>query len=78
MIKKAILTAIRWYQSKGGSKHFFSIDCNFTPPCSEYTHQAIEKYGVIKGIKQGYARIRRCNDPDCVLIIHDPIDKDDI
>ena len=35
--------------------------CRFTPSCSEYTIQAIEKYGVIKGILLGTWRIIRCN-----------------
>ena len=28
---------------------FFGIHCKYYPTCSEYTKQAIEKYGVIKG-----------------------------
>ncbi len=34
--------------------------CRFTPTCSEYTKQAIEKYGVVRGIKMGLNRISRC------------------
>lgn len=35
--------------------------CRYTPTCSEYTAQAIEKYGVVKGIAMGAWRIMRCN-----------------
>ncbi len=35
--------------------------CGFYPTCSEYTKQAIEKYGVWKGIKMGIRRIGRCH-----------------
>lgn len=35
--------------------------CIYTPSCSEYTRQAVEKYGVIKGIGLGVIRILRCN-----------------
>ena len=35
--------------------------CRFTPSCSEYTRQAIEKHGVIRGIGMGIWRIMRCN-----------------
>ncbi|MER2492025.1 membrane protein insertion efficiency factor YidD [Catenovulum sediminis] len=74
MPKKLILAAIRRYQAKGGSKHYFNLECNFTPTCSEYTAQAIEKYGVRKGIALGYQRICRCKQPDNPHIISDPLE----
>ena len=38
-----------------------NIHCKFEPTCSEYTKQAIEKYGVIAGGWKGLKRILRCN-----------------
>lgn len=35
--------------------------CRFSPTCSEYTYQAIDKYGILKGILMGIWRILRCN-----------------
>ena len=35
--------------------------CKFYPTCSEYTKQAIEKYGVIRGCMLGIVRILKCN-----------------
>ncbi len=35
--------------------------CRFTPSCSEYTAQAILKYGFIKGVFKGLTRILRCH-----------------
>ena len=35
--------------------------CKYYPTCSEYTMQAIEKYGSIKGGYYGAKRIIRCN-----------------
>ena len=35
--------------------------CRFTPTCSEYGYQAIEKYGIIKGGIKTLIRILRCN-----------------
>lgn len=35
--------------------------CRFYPSCSQYTYEAIEKYGVIKGSVMGAWRILRCN-----------------
>ena len=37
--------------------HFFGIECKYYPTCSEYTKQAIEKYGFLKGIFLGFIRI---------------------
>ena len=37
------------------------IKCKYYPTCSEYTLQAIEKYGSIKGVALGTWRIIKCN-----------------
>lgn len=41
--------------------HKLGFDCKYYPTCSEYTRQAIEKYGVIKGCYLGIKRILKCN-----------------
>lgn len=35
--------------------------CVFYPTCSEYTKEAIIKYGVIKGVFLGSLRVLRCH-----------------
>jgi len=35
--------------------------CRFTPSCSLYTLQAIEKYGLLKGGFMGARRLLRCH-----------------
>lgn len=35
--------------------------CRFTPTCSEYAKQAIEKFGVLKGCKLGIKKILKCH-----------------
>lgn len=51
--------AINLYQ-KHISKHF-GKKCIFYPTCSEYTKQAIDKYGIIKGSFKGIRRILKCH-----------------
>ena len=61
-MKKIMINMIRWYQ-----KHIScwleakNIHCKYYPSCSEYTKQAIEKYGAGKGMILGIYRILRCN-----------------
>jgi len=35
--------------------------CIFTPSCSEYTYQSIDRFGLLKGGWMGFKRILRCN-----------------
>lgn len=35
--------------------------CLHYPSCSEYTYQAIDKFGLIRGSLMGFFRILRCN-----------------
>lgn len=56
ILEKAAEKAIRFYQ-----KHLSRHDCKFTPSCSEYTLEAIQKRGFIVGCALGAWRILRCN-----------------
>ena len=62
-----VLKMIRLYQKTlsfdhGFMKFFFPHGfCRFHPSCSEYTYQAINKYGLIKGGLKGAIRIMKCN-----------------
>ena len=61
-MRKLIISLINLYQK--GISHMISsknIHCKFYPTCSEYTKQAVEKYGVIKGGAKGIIRILKCN-----------------
>ena len=56
-MKLIIIYLIRGYQIIPFSGHKM---CRFTPTCSEYMIEAINTYGVIKGLKLGIKRIKRC------------------
>lgn len=67
-MKNLVLGAIRVYQKSGLVrstilKNLYLSDsaCKFQPTCSEYTYQAVEKYGSLKGILLGLKRIIRCH-----------------
>ena len=45
--------------------------CRFRPSCSEYSRQAIVKYGFLKGSAMGAWRICGCN--RWCLVGHDPV-----
>lgn len=65
-MKRLALATIRFYQK------FLSFDhgylhgalpikvCRFTPTCSEYAYQAIDRYGILYGSWIGLKRIIRC------------------
>ena len=35
--------------------------CRFYPSCSQYTYEAVARYGIIKGLYMGLKRILRCH-----------------
>ena len=59
MIKWILIKIVRGYQVF--ISPLFPPSCRFYPSCSEYAIQAIDKYGVLKGILKAVWRILRCN-----------------
>ena len=58
-MKKIILLLIKLYQKY--ISIFLGKNCRFYPTCSAYTYEAIEKFGIIKGIFLGIKRIIKCH-----------------
>lgn len=58
-MKKIIQLCIRGYQK------YISVAlpprCNYTPTCSQYMLEAVEKHGAVKGTIMGCGRICRCH-----------------
>ena len=69
-MKKCLLTLIRFYQryiSPG-----LPARCRFTPTCSAYAFEAIEKYGALKGGCLALRRFLRCH-PFYKGSLYDPV-----
>lgn len=58
-MKKIILLLIRFYQKY--ISIFLGKNCRFYPTCSAYTYEAIERFGVVKGVYLGVKRILKCH-----------------
>ena len=80
---KIIFTsALKFYQNFISSQHNSENMCTFTPSCSGFSMDAIDKFGSLKGILLTADRLHRCNngqtsryktDPQTLKRI-DPID----
>jgi hypothetical protein len=71
-VKKIILRLIKFYQKYLSldqgylrdyvfGKHSQIVICRYQPTCSDYTYEAVEKYGILKGLFLGLKRVMRCH-----------------
>jgi putative membrane protein insertion efficiency factor len=58
-MKTFVLGSIRVYQHT--LSHLFTGSCRYYPSCSQYTYEAVERYGWIRGSWMGMLRILRCH-----------------
>lgn len=59
MMRRAVIALVRAYQYI--LSPFMGNACRFHPTCSAYMIEAVEKYGVFKGVWLGARRIGRCH-----------------
>ncbi len=57
--KTCLIKLINFYQRNISG--FKKPSCVFFPTCSEYTKEAVKKYGISKGLFLGFLRILRCH-----------------
>lgn len=58
-MKHIVIALIRGYQRF--ISPLLASSCRFHPTCSQYTLEAVERYGAIKGLWLGAKRISRCH-----------------
>ena len=59
MLKRLLILPIRFYQRS--ISPLFPPACRFTPTCSQYAIEAIDKHGPVKGLLLAIKRISRCH-----------------
>ena len=69
-MKRLLLFLIRFYRRYISPMH--APCCRFTPTCSTYALQAIEKYGALKGGYLALRRVLRCH-PFYKGALNDPV-----
>ena len=56
---RVALLALRFYKTY--LSFLFAGNCRFDPTCSQYAYQAIERFGVLRGVWLGLKRLLRCH-----------------
>lgn len=74
IFKKIFILPIRFYQYT--ISPILGSNCRYTPTCSHYMINAIEEWGIFKGIWLGVKRIGRCH-PWSKRDTYDPVPKRD-
>ena len=58
-MQKAVIATLRLY--KRFVSPYLPSACRFAPSCSEYMMEAVDRYGVVRGVGMGLRRLLRCH-----------------
>ncbi|NLS78804.1 MAG: membrane protein insertion efficiency factor YidD [Chloroflexi bacterium] len=58
-MRRIALSLIQWY--KDSISPHKPPSCRFTPTCSSYAYEAIDKYGLLRGGWMALKRLSRCH-----------------
>jgi len=58
-VRDALLWILRWY--KRAVSPMLPPACRYTPTCSEYAMEAIERYGAVRGSLLALRRVLSCH-----------------
>jgi putative membrane protein insertion efficiency factor len=58
-MKTVLIGFVRLYQ--GALSPYLPNSCRYTPTCSQYMIEAVQKYGALKGGQLGLKRLARCH-----------------
>ncbi|MFC4486394.1 MULTISPECIES: membrane protein insertion efficiency factor YidD [Tepidiphilus] len=58
-MRRLLIALIRGYQV--AISPWLGRNCRFYPSCSQYTLEAIERHGAVKGLWLGMRRVLRCH-----------------
>jgi hypothetical protein len=57
---RAYIAFVHAYQRKASPRISRFVSCRFHPTCSEYSIEAVQKFGILKGLELSTRRLWRC------------------
>jgi len=58
---RGYIAAVRVYQKIGRPILAGRVVCRYQPTCSDYSIEAVRRYGILRGVRLTIARINSCN-----------------
>lgn len=58
-MRRVLLALIRAYQATASP--YLGGRCRYTPSCSRYAYEAVERYGALRGLALAVRRLARCH-----------------